>query len=357
MIKLLHSADWHLDSPLQGRTPEQTALLRAQLLAVPGKLAQLCRAEQCDLMLLSGDLFDGSYTPESYRAVYRALEEAAVPVFVAPGNHDYLSPESPWRAEVWPENVHIFTANHMTGVEVPDLDCCVYGAAFHGSDCDGLLEGFRADTGRTYAVGVLHGDPTQVTSPYCPVSERQVADSGLHYLALGHIHKEGAFRAGMTLCGWPGCPMGRGFDELDEKGALIVTLDGSAAARFVALDTVRFHDLQAAPGEDAAAALADILPPVGNDDFYRIILTGPSQPLDLTALRAQLSRFPNLELRDRTTVPIDPWRTVDEDSLEGTFFRMLRDAMEGADGAQRKRILLAAEISRQLLDGQEVPLP
>ena len=96
MIKILHSGDWHLDSPLQGRSPEQAAALRRELEKIPGKLADLCRREGCDLVLLSGDLFDGAYTQASYRIVYEALQRMGAPVFIAPGNHDYLSPDSPY---------------------------------------------------------------------------------------------------------------------------------------------------------------------------------------------------------------------------------------------------------------------
>ena len=39
MIKFLHSADWHLDSPIQGRTEAQTALLKQALLRIPQQVA------------------------------------------------------------------------------------------------------------------------------------------------------------------------------------------------------------------------------------------------------------------------------------------------------------------------------
>lgn len=358
MIKLLHSADWHLDSPIQGRNEAQTALLRKTLLALPSKIAAICTAERCDMMLLSGDLFDGPYTADSYHALRDALEEAAVPVFIAPGNHDFAGPDSPWLKERWPENVCIFTQNHMVPVALPGLNCWVCGAGFTAPDSDGLLEGFRAEDPNLHTIGVLHGDPTQVNSPYCPITERQVQESGLDYLALGHIHKGGSFRAGKTLCAWPGCPMGRGFDEQGEKGVLIVTLDNKeAATRFVPLDTPKFFDLETEPDSDPAAALSRLLPPVGNTDFYRITLIGESEPLDMDALASQFSRFPNLELRDRTVPPIDLWACAGEDTLEGVYFRLLREAMEGQEEEACETIRLAAKISRQLLEGREVKLP
>ena len=81
MMKILHSADWHLDAPMVGKDEAQAAFLRAQLRKVPEKVAKLCKQEDCRLLLLSGDLFDGEYTKESYRAVYDALKELDVPVF------------------------------------------------------------------------------------------------------------------------------------------------------------------------------------------------------------------------------------------------------------------------------------
>lgn len=350
MIKILHSADWHMDTPFVGKTPEQVACLRQELQKIPGKVASICREEKCDLILLAGDLFDGPCTGDSLRLVRDALEEAAVPVFISPGNHDMISPTSPWLTEKWPENVHIFTRQAMEEVYLRSLDCHIYGAGFTSMDCPGLLDGFRAGEG--VSIAVLHGDPTQANSPYCPISKAQVADSGLTYLALGHIHKGGSFWAGPTLCAWPGCPMGRGYDEEGEKGLLIAEIGEIATTRFVSLNTPKFFDLEAAP-ED----LDSLLPPVGNADFYRITLTGESEPLDLAALAAKFGRFPNLELRDRTAPPVDIWKNAGEDSFEGTYFQMLKDAMQDADEDTQRRLLLAAKISRKILEGQEVALP
>jgi len=349
MIKILHSADWHLDSPL-GFSDEK---LRTLLHSVPKRIAAACRQEQCDMVLLAGDLFDGPYANDTYRQLYDALEEMAVPVFISPGNHDFVGTDSPWLREVWPENVHIFTHPAIEAYDVPGLDCCVYGAGYIGMDCPGLLQDFFPTHTEKYAVGVLHGDPAQVTSPYCPVTAAQVSQSGLHYLALGHIHKAGSFRAGKTLCGWPGCPMGRGYDESGDKGYCIVTLDESADVRFVSLGLPRFFDLEVAPEQSLEA----LLPPVGNEDHYRITFVGSREAPDLVALKSRYSRFPNLVLRDRTTPPLDIWGTAGEDTFEGIYFKLLHDALEQAEPEDAEQIRLAAEISRKLLEGQEVELP
>ena len=82
-LKILHSADWHLDSPLTGFSPEQRAFLRKELLKIPGKVADICRREGCELVLLAGDLFDGPATRESILHLKAALAEMAVPVFIS----------------------------------------------------------------------------------------------------------------------------------------------------------------------------------------------------------------------------------------------------------------------------------
>ena len=216
-MKILHCADLHLDAPFTGRSEAQTQLLRQALQRVPGQLADLCRREGCELVLMAGDLFDGKWTRSSYQALYTALEEMKVPVFISPGNHDFFSNESPYFTEKWPDNVHIFTRPEIESVPLPALNCRIYGAGYRSMDCGPLLENFRAEGAETYQIALLHGDPMRSGSPYCPVTSAQVRDSGLTYLALGHIHKSGSFRAGNTLCGWPGTPMGRGFDETRER--------------------------------------------------------------------------------------------------------------------------------------------
>ena len=354
MIKLLHSADWHLDAPLAGRTREQAACLRRALLALPDRIAAIAKAEGCDLVLLSGDLFDGPGTPESAAVLRRALEEMAVPVFVAPGNHDYMAPDSVWSRELWPENVHIFSKGRMESVALPGLDCRVYGAAFTAMEAPALLKDFRAECQERYAIGVLHGDVTQAHSPYCAISSEQVRESGLDYLALGHVHKAGTFRSGETLCAWPGCPMGRGWDETGEKGVCIVTIAEEAKVQAIGLHLPRFYDLEAEICSDPAAAVEALLPAVPGSDFYRITLTGTGT-VDLEQLRREFAEFPNLELRDQTEPPVEVWADTDQDSLEGIYFGMLRKAMEDSpeDAGQ---IQLAAEISRKILSGREVKL-
>lgn len=356
MMKILHSADWHLDAPLSGRSEEEACFLRQELRRIPEKVVQCAKQERCQMLLLAGDLFDGAYTQDSYRAVYEALENAEIPVFITPGNHDFCQPSSPYLAEKWPENVHIFKKPAIENVYLEDLDCTVYGAGYEAMDCPALLDGFRAGGQGKWQIGVLHGDAA-TSSPYCPVTPQQVRLSGLDYLALGHIHKTGSFKSGDALCAWPGCPMGHGYDEDGVKGVIVLTLDEQIDARFLPLDTPRFFDETVDVGTNAAHALADLLPAVASDDFYRVTLTGYADAIDLKELEKQFSHISHLVLRDKTLPEQELWSAVGEDNLIGMYFGLLKDGLDTDSEKLQRCLKLAARISRQILDGQEVTLP
>lgn len=346
-MRLIHSADWHLDAPFSGLNPELARSLRKANQQIPGLVADLCKQLGAQLLLLSGDLFDREPAADTLEEVCQALGSLSIPVVIAPGNHDYFKENGCYSLGSFPKNVHIFQNPQPEALELPELDCTIYGAGYRSMDCPPLLEGFRADCRSRYALGVFHADPTHVSSPYCPVTAAQVRDSGLDYLALGHVHSRGSFRGGSTLCAWPGCPMGHGFDETGEKGVLCVDLEAEAQAQFIPLGLPRFLELEIDANGDPREALLSRIPAGGGQDVLRITLTGEADP----KLVDEIPNYVNVILRDRTSPPGSLWGSMEDDSLEGLYFRLLHDS----DDPELAR--LAARISRRILDGREVELP
>ena len=81
-MKVLHAADFHLDSPLAGLPADKSALRRRELRDIPARLARLAREEGVDLVLLPGDLLDGGRVS-------------------AVGSHEELLQQSPIYREVY----------------------------------------------------------------------------------------------------------------------------------------------------------------------------------------------------------------------------------------------------------------
>ena len=118
MLKIIHGADFHLDSPFAGLSPERAAQRRGEQRELLDRLAGLAREKQADLVLLAGDLLDSERVfRETAQALRAALAAIPCPVFIAPGNHDFYSPRSVWTSLDWPENVHIFTSDALEAVE------------------------------------------------------------------------------------------------------------------------------------------------------------------------------------------------------------------------------------------------
>ena len=174
---------------------------------------------------------------------------------------------------------------------------------------------------------VLHGDATQAASPYNPITPEQLAASGLAYLALGHIHQaSGLLRCGSTCYAWPGCAMGRGFDELGQKGAYLGEVsDSGVRLDFLPLHGRSYEILRVEAGDDALAAVTAALPEDTQNDIYR-------------------------ETRPRRAI----WEGAEEDTLRGLFLQALKAQYDAAQTeADRRKIALAARCGCAAMDGRE----
>ena len=353
MIRFLHAADLHLGAPFSGLKPEQAAKRRQEQLELVRRMFDAANENGCSLVLLAGDLFDAAYAgADTLEAVQRACAACRAEIFLAPGNHDCCRPGSMYQMHTWPENVHIFTKRGISCVELPS--CTVYGAGFEGTYEKPLLEGFRAESDGV-KIMVLHGDAVQKDSPYNAISKEQIARSDLTYLALGHVHQaSGLLYAGKTAYAWPGCAMGRGFDELGEKGVYLgeISNEGTLTLRFLPLGGRKYEILRVDAGEDACASIERALPADTHRDIYRVILTGESAPVDTRAIEhAFEGRFFGLTVRDETRPKREIWEGAGENTLKGIFLQKLRAQYDAtADDAQRRTIALAAKLG---LDAME----
>ena len=172
MLNIIHGADFHLDSPFSGLSPERAAQRRGEQRELLSRLAQLARETRADLVLLSGDLMDGDNVyRETAQALSQALGSIPCPVFLAPGNHDCYSPSSVYATLDWPDNVHIFTSPAVEGVDLPHR---WPGRLFPPRD--GLPPGrLSGGGGRTADAGLSprgHG-PRQRLRPHLPGGDRR----------------------------------------------------------------------------------------------------------------------------------------------------------------------------------------
>ena len=361
MLTIIHGADFHLDSPFSGLTPQRAVQRRREQRQTLDALAELAAERRADLVLLSGDLLDGQITyRETAQALAQALGRIPCPVFLAPGNHDYYPSHSLYAGLDWPEHVHMFTTGAIQAVTLEELNCTVYGRAFCQAREDASpLAGFTVPRDGRIHVMALHAQ-VDGRGEYAPITREEIAASGLDYLALGHVHQcSGLIREGEVTWAYSGCPEGRGFDETGEKGVLVVQVEpGCCRGELVSLGGRQYHDLKVDAGAcgNLEAAVWAALPGVPERDVYRITFTGtcPEGGVDLTGLTARLSsRVYGLTLSDRTQVERTLWERKDEDTLAGRFLRQM--ALRGAEDPDNETLQLAVRYGLAALEhGEDV---
>ena len=362
MVRILHAADFHLDSAFTGLNEQQARQRRQESRDLTRRMVEYANDHGVQLMLLAGDLFDSdSIYGQTAEELAAALAEFRRHVLIAPGNHDCYTAASPYARTLWPDNVLIFTAPEMLsmGLSFPQYGCTVYGAAFTAPEMpeSAELAGIAEQDGNV-AIGILHGEAGVKDSRYRPIPLQQIAQSGLDYLALGHVHAcSGVQLAGKTAYAYPGCPEGRGFDELGDKGFLAgqVSPEG-AELQFVPFARRRYRIMEVDVTDgDPAALVSAALPAGAEEDIYRVVLTGsPAAPVSPERVQSALSgRCCALQVRDKTTARQELWDKCGEDTLRGLFLQQLRSTC-GADPQSHRLMEQAAAFGLAAIDDREV---
>src|SRR5690554_3289749 len=97
-IRILHCADLHLGSDFTTWPQALAKQRKRELLGTFREIIQLCRSEEIDLLLIAGDLFEGSNVDrQTLQTVKQQLASISQTlVAIAPGNHDYMAIDSPY---------------------------------------------------------------------------------------------------------------------------------------------------------------------------------------------------------------------------------------------------------------------
>lgn len=231
IVRFIHTADLHLDSPLKSLASRNTDL--AELIydasqQVLRRLVDLAIEESVDAVLIAGDLFDGDQrdvrTAMVLQREFKRLDAENIPVFIIWGNHD--AEAKLLNVLDLPDNVYAFDGRGSKRRFANDR-AVVHGVSFAKRQApESLLGKYPKPEPNLFNIGMLHTSLTGADghNNYAPCSVGELIDMGYDYWALGHIHKRSVHHDKPAIV-MPGNPLGRHINESGERSVSLVTLE------------------------------------------------------------------------------------------------------------------------------------
>jgi exonuclease SbcD len=348
-VKLLLFADLHLDAPFAWASPETARARRRNRRETLGRILALADDASVDGVLCAGDLFEHDrVSPDTVEFLRSSFSRTDRPVFLAPGNHDWLSPRSPYLLVDWSPNVHIFTEPRLAPFTLAD-GLTLWGAAHRApANTDGFFAGFAVDRGGVN-VALAHASERSLLGwqeagkqPHAPFDASEIASAGLAHAFLGHYH----LPRDAERHTYPGNPDPLEFGEEGERGAVIATVgaDGSVARDRHSVAVSEVHDITVPLAgveheDDVRNAVANALE--GLHGCVRVTLegeVGPAVRVDSRELQRLGSHLDGLVVRTgQLGVAYDLERILAEETVRGEF---ARDAYASIhDEEERRRVL------------------
>ncbi|MDU0292255.1 exonuclease SbcCD subunit D [Saccharothrix longispora] len=359
-VKLLLFSDLHLDTHFRWAGPALARTRRLALRETLQRITALARAEKADALLCAGDLYEHErFSPDTAQFLRDVFESVDMPVFLAPGNHDWYGPQSLYHQVQWTPNVHLFTEDRFVPRELAD-GLTLWGAAHRApANTDGFVEHFRVDRGGVN-LALFHGSESAAMGfqesgklPHAPFTASEVETAGIDHAFVGHFHTA----RDAERHTYPGNPDPLTFGESAGRGVVLFTVrdDGTVERERHDVSVSEVHDVEVRlngvthSGQVREQVIAAV---TGLSGVARVTITGEVapevdiRPADLDAVAPHLDALvPRL---GSITTAYDFAALAQEPTVRGQFVRDVQgDATLDED--TRRRVLITG---LRALDGR-----
>ena len=251
-LRIFHTADLHLGMRFAGYPEVQPELIGARFGALE-RMVERAGAEQCDLFVVAGDLFDRVTLGKSevLRATQALNRFEGDAVLVLPGNHDYIAPDSRlwgWFRESAGDRVVLLDKPCIQDLSAYGVPATVFPCPCDSKHSNTNRIGWVAENSvpDSITIGIAHGSLEDVSpdfeEQYFPMRKAELEATGLDLWLLGHAHVTYPEKPGEADRIFnPGVPEPDGFD-CDRGGrALIIDIDEDRRRRAVIVPTGEYR--------------------------------------------------------------------------------------------------------------------
>ena len=353
MQKFIHCADVHLGSKMESKLPKEKAdERRAEVRKTFHRMVEYAKREGVRAILLSGDVFDSDRPLKRDKEFFYDVVKGNpnIDFLYLRGNHD--GKESYTEAGL--SNLKTFSAE-WTGYDYDGVYIC--GLEISRENAQSLYSTLKLDKDKKNLV-MLHGN-VESTMGVDKVHVGKLADKNIDYLALGHIHSHSENKLDdRGRYAFSGCLEGRGFDEMGEKGFVLLEVDGAVKSTFIPFAQRTIHEcsVDVTGTENGYQAYHAVKTQVQfiPADLYRIKLEGEiayeSETLEKEVERLLETECYFTSVKNGTVRKINPTAYEGDASLRGEFVRGVL-AKTDMDEARKREIIT---LGLKVLAGEEV---
>ena len=331
-MKIIHTADLHLDSKIDGFPTEKSRIRREEILRTFERLIDFACENKVSAIIIAGDMFDSQKITikTKERIMDNIKRQKNIDFIYLSGNHDKDSFISDSGEK--PSNLIVFEDRWQS---ISYADCVVSGIVVDELNKKTIYDDLRLDEQATNIV-VMHGQVAGYKSSDNNaeiISIPSLKNKNIDYLALGHIHSYsmGEIDARGKFA-YSGCLEGRGFDELGKKGFVLLDCkDGKIQSQFIPfakrnLYEFEFDVAEASSNFELTQFIIDKLTSnISKESLVKVILKGHrslNYIIDKFSLEKRLNEiFFFAKVYDKSELEISLSDYAFDKSIKGEFVR------------------------------------
>lgn len=237
MLRLLHTADWHLGRRFPSFPEDAQKKLSRARMDVVATILDVARRNSMNAVLCAGDLFDDpAPSPDFWEGlakIFRDQPGPHAPVFLVPGNHDPLTPDSVWASAHpfrgrLPQWVHVVDRDDFVHEITPDAILYARPCRSKAGERDLAMALPAREPGDVrLRIGCVHGSTFDIDGyeTNFPIRRDAGVQRGLDYLAIGDSHSFRDVTETLPVpTVYPGAPEATNFDEPGAGNVALVAL-------------------------------------------------------------------------------------------------------------------------------------
>lgn len=331
-MKFIHCADLHLDSKIDSLPSDKGKIRREEVIRTFERLADYATKNGVTAVIIAGDMFDSSKCSAKTKArVLSAIKNNPdVDFLYLTGNHDE---EDALSGEDLPDNLKKFGESATKFVYE---NVVITGVSSCGKNLDMFYGSLDLDE-KNFNIVVLHGQVAGYKSHDNAeiISLPLLREKNVDYLALGHIHSYVCDKLDERgVFAYSGCLDGRGFDETDEKGFILIdTGKENPSYDFISFCSRTFYEEEfSVDGQEnwydfCTFIIENLKSRRSADSLIKVVLTGRRKinfDADVYALTLRLNEeFFFAKVYDKTSLELTAEDFENDKSVRGEFVRLV----------------------------------